>query len=61
MGTVPPIIASMKGLKVIDLSENMLHGSIPDLTTLQELKTLDLRQNNLEATLTSIGYVVGCP
>ena len=47
-GDIPPEVASLSNLKVLDLSRNRLSGEIPpELSNLSKLKVLDLSWNKL--------------
>ena len=44
-GTIPSALSSLTGLTVLDLSDNFLTGTIPDLSALTNLTTLNLYFN----------------
>ena len=50
-GPLPAALGSLTSLTTLDLSDNQLSGTIPDLTTLTQLQTLDLSDNQLSGTI----------
>lgn len=51
-GSIPPVLAGLKGLQTLDLSRNDLTGSIPpELATMATLVSLQLNHNDLTGTI----------
>lgn len=53
---IPSSISSIKNLTVVDLSNNLLNGNVPDLKGLQNLEILDLGSNHLGPKYPSLSY-----
>lgn len=55
-GTLPPALASLKGIQFLDLSHNNFSGQIPrDINRLVFLKFLDISYNDLEGEIPTDG------
>ena len=50
-GTLPADLGTLSNLSTLDLSDNQLSGTIPDLSALIGLMTLNLRDNQLSGTI----------
>ena len=50
-GPLPAALGSLTSLTTLDLSDNQLSGTIPDLSSLTSLTTLNLRDNQLSGTI----------
>ena len=50
-GPLPAELGSLTSLTTLDLSDNQLSGTIPDLSSLTQLQTLNLGDNQLSGTI----------
>lgn len=52
-GPLPSLLSRLTSLQIVDLSGNLLTGSIPDLSSLTQLVSLDLSRNRLTGSVPS--------
>jgi hypothetical protein len=51
VGPLPPALAALTALQVIDLDNDALTGPLPDLSAMTELSILDVHQNDIDGPM----------